>query len=161
MEALTTMTGNVGGDVEHRVPDGFAAPVASFSLAVTPRLRRGDVWVDSDTTWVRVVCWRGLADRVRESVRRGDPVIVVGRLRTERWINDRGEVRERLQVDATTVGHDLTRGTSRFTRASRLLEESGPLQETGAEAAAAELADLEVERADAELAEEELEPAPA
>ena len=72
MEALTTMTGNVGGDVEHRVPDGFAAPVASFSLAVTPRIRRGDVWTDGDTTWVRVVCWRGLADRVRESVRRGD-----------------------------------------------------------------------------------------
>lgn len=161
MEALTTMTGNVGGDVDHRLPEGVAAPVASFSLAVTPRLRRGDVWVDSDTTWVRVVCWRGLADRVRESVRRGDAVIVVGRLRTERWVNDRGEVRERLAVDATTVGHDLSRGTARFTRASRLLEESGPLQQTPAEAAAAELADLEVERVDAEPSEEELEPAPA
>ena len=161
MEALTTITGNVGGDVDHRMAEGPGAPVASFSLAMTPRIRRGDEWGDGDTTWVRVVCWRGLADRVRESVRRGDPVIVVGRLRTERWVSDKGEVRERLQVDATTVGHDLARGTSRFTGASRILAESGPRPEPRAEAAAAAAADLGIGQVEADEAERELEPAPA
>ena len=55
---------------------------------------------------------------VAASVRKGDPVIVVGRLRTSVWTKD-GQTRERLGLEAETVGHDLSRGTAIFRRASR------------------------------------------
>lgn len=115
MDAHVQLTGNVGGDVEFR---NTTVPVASFRLACTPRVKRGGDWVDGHTTWLTVTCFRGLAEHVAGSLRRGDPVIVVGRLRTNVWAKD-GVEHERLVLEATTVGHDLTWGTSAFRRSTR------------------------------------------
>jgi single-strand DNA-binding protein len=43
-------------------------------------------------------------------------VLVAGRLRTNVWSKE-GVTYERLTLEATTVGHDLTRGTATFFRA--------------------------------------------
>jgi single-strand DNA-binding protein len=115
MEAHVQLTGNVGGDVEFR---NTSIPVASFRLACTPRIRKEGSWVDAPTTWLTVTCFRSLAEHVTSSVRRGDPVIVAGRLRTSQWSKE-GVQYERLVLEATTVGHDLTFGTSAFHRAAR------------------------------------------
>ena len=62
-----------------------------------------------------------LALHVRDSLRRGDPVVVVGRLKTEEWTKD--DVRHsRFVLDASTVGHDLTRGVSAFRKVPRPAE---------------------------------------
>jgi single-strand DNA-binding protein len=65
-----------------------------------------------------VTCFRGLADNVRESVHKGDPVIVHGRLRTG-WTDNQGVAHDRVSLEAITVGHDLTRGVTRFERNRR------------------------------------------
>ncbi len=122
MEAYVQMTGFVGGDVELRHDD---PPVASFRLASTPRFRRGDTWADGPTTWMSVTCFRALAENAVVSIRRGDPVVVVGRLRTSVYEKD-GQVVERLTLEATSVGHDLNRGIAVFRRADRTAgEDSG------------------------------------
>ena len=64
-------------------------------------------------------CFRLLAEHVAASVRKGDPVIVVGKLRTNVWEKD-GQTHERLVLEADMVGHDLNRGTSAFQRRPRL-----------------------------------------
>ena len=115
MDAHLYVNGNVGGDVEFR---NTSIPVASFRLACTPRIRRGGEWVDGTTTWLTVTCFRGLAEHAASSIRRGDPVIVVGRLRTNAWSKE-GVEYERLVLEATTIGHDLTWGTSAFLRSAR------------------------------------------
>jgi single-strand DNA-binding protein len=115
MEALVQMTGYVGGEVSYR-SSGVA--VADFRLGCTPRLQRGSEWVDGETTWITVKAFRSLADHVAASLRRGDPVVVVGKLRTSVWSRD-GATYERLELDALTVGHDLRRGTAVFRRAVR------------------------------------------
>jgi single-strand DNA-binding protein len=51
------------------------------------------------------------------SISKGQPVIVTGRLRTSEWEHD-GETHSRLVLDATTIGHDLSRGTSVFRRST-------------------------------------------
>jgi single-strand DNA-binding protein len=109
------MTGYVGGDVEFR---NNTVATASFRLACTPRIRRAGDWSDGETTWITVTCFRSLAEHAASSVRRGDPVIVVGRLRTQVWVKD-GLQQERTVLEALTIGHDLTRGTSAFHRNER------------------------------------------
>jgi len=118
MDAQIWMTGNVGSEVEYRqVRDDLA--FASFRLACTPRTRKAGDWVDGETTWIAVSCSRSLAEHVKSSVGKGDPVIVVGRLRTTRWTDNQGVDQERMIIEATSIGHDLTRGTAAFRKAIR------------------------------------------
>jgi single-strand DNA-binding protein len=114
MDAYVQLTGNVGGTVEFR---NNTVPVASFRLAHTPRVRRNGEWADAPTTWITVTCFRALAENVKASLHKGHPVLVAGRLRTNVWTKD-GVTYERLTLEATTVGHDLTRGTATFFRAA-------------------------------------------
>lgn len=118
MEAAVWITGNVGSEVEVKeFREGVT--YASFRLACTPRLWRGGQWGDDETTWLGVVCTKALALNVKSSVGKGDPVVVVGRLRTERWTDPQGVRHERLRLDAQSVGHDLSRGTSVFRKSTR------------------------------------------
>jgi single-strand DNA-binding protein len=115
MEALVQMTGHVGTEVDIR----GGGTVTAFRLACTPRVRgKGGEYSDGNTTWIDVTCFRSLAAHVADSVRKGDPVIVIGKLRTSVWSKD-GQTRERLGLEAETVGHDLTRGTAIFRKSVR------------------------------------------
>lgn len=115
MEAHITVTGNLGTDVEFRAFETFSR--ASFRLACTPRIRRGNAWTDGTTTWINIECANRIAENAHESLAKGDPVIVTGRLRTRVWESD-GAKHEKLVVEATSIGHDLGRGTSQFTKAA-------------------------------------------
>lgn len=118
-ESLITLQGWLGSDVTVR--RAGEVPVASFRLACTPRRfnRRTEAWSDGATQWYTVNAWRGLADNCADSLRRGDPVVVHGRLDVRTWVNTENVEVVGFEVDATHVGHDLSRGTSRFTRAAR------------------------------------------
>ncbi|NLT29079.1 MAG: single-stranded DNA-binding protein [Propionibacterium sp.] len=115
MEPQITITGNLGNDVDHRMV-GEQLSVSTFRLANTPRVQRNGNWIEHPTTWLTVQCWRQLADNVRDSLGKGDPVVVHGRLRTETWRTKEGEDRERQFIEATSVGHDLNRGVAKFRR---------------------------------------------
>ncbi|HET7386790.1 MAG TPA: single-stranded DNA-binding protein [Nocardioidaceae bacterium] len=117
-DAMITFQGWLGGDVTFR--DTARGSVANLRVGSTPRIRRqnGD-WVDGETNWFSVTCWRALAENVRDSLRKGDPVIVHGRLRTDVWERADGQLSTTYVVEATYVGHDLARGTSLFTKTAR------------------------------------------
>jgi single-strand DNA-binding protein len=118
-ESLVTLQGWLGSDVTVR--QAGEATVASFRLGCTPRRysKRTESWVDGETQWYSVNAWRTLADHCAGSLRRGDPVVVFGRLNAEVWTNKAGIEVSSLTVDATFVGHDLNRGTSQFTKMPR------------------------------------------
>ncbi|MGI8899966.1 MAG: single-stranded DNA-binding protein [Nocardioides sp.] len=116
-DTYVTLHGWVGSDVTFRDPQGIS--VVNLRVASTPRLKREGKWVDGDTTWYSVTAWRQLADNVRSSVSKGDAVIVHGRLRTDCWKREDGQLSSSLQIEASPIGHDLTRGTTRFTRSIR------------------------------------------
>lgn len=112
-DVITTLMGNVGTDVELAHGEGWAR--ASFRLGSTPRHLRQGEWVDGETTWLTVNCWGRMAHHVKASLAKGDPVVVHGRMRTVAWLKD-GNRQERQVVEATTIGHDLARGTATFVR---------------------------------------------
>jgi single-strand DNA-binding protein len=118
-ETVIHMIGHAGTDVEHR-QIGNGTDLSTFRLASTPRRfdRGSDQYIDGSTTWITVQCWRALALHVRDAVRRGDPLLVVGKLKTEEWIKN-DERRSRLVLEAVAVGHDLARGVSTFRKTPR------------------------------------------
>lgn len=115
-ESLITLQGWLGSDVTLRRAGD--TPVASFRLACTPRRfnRRTENWSDGTTQWYTVNVWRQLAENCAASLRRGDPVVVHGRLEVRLWVNSDNVEVTSLEIDAAHLGHDLTRGTSTFTR---------------------------------------------
>jgi len=128
MDAQIALSGNVGNDVEFNSGDGWS--LARFRLGCTPRWRKGNEWVDAETTWISVRTSGQTALNVRDSVRKGDPMVIVGRLRTRSWIDEDGVKHERLQVEATSLGHDMSRGVSTFVRPERVappIDEDEPL----------------------------------
>lgn len=139
-DSTITVRGWLGADVQLRAAGGV--PVASFRLACTPRKfnRRTETWSDGLTQWYTVTAWRALADNCASSLRRGDPVVVHGRLEARTYVNANGVEVLSLEIDALHVGHDLSRGTSVFTRAPRSEPESAPQPRGQQEGGAAEVA---------------------
>ncbi len=58
----------------------------------------------------------GLAENVFSSVKKGQPVLVEGRLHVSSYDDKDGVSRTSVEIDASTVGHDLTRGVSTFVK---------------------------------------------
>jgi single-strand DNA-binding protein len=129
-----TLSGYVGSEVEFK--EGFNRAGeryphndrAFFRLGSTPRFfdRSTGRWRDGETVWLTVKVWRGLAHNVASSVSMGEPVVVVGKLKTSVWKGQDAEVHSRDVLEATVVGHDLNRGTSAFSRATRQVEQHDP-----------------------------------
>jgi single-strand DNA-binding protein len=99
-------------------------PVASFRVATSTRRfdKNNARWVDGDTHYFSVSCWRALAHNVVESLQKGQPVMVKGRLRSrevERPCGEHSHVVRYFDIEASSVGHDLARGTAIFTRVKR------------------------------------------
>ena len=95
--------------------------VMSFRMASTSRRYDNATknWVDGQTLWVKVSCWRELAMNASECVRKGDRVVVWGRVRTEQWKGEDGGQRSDLAIEAEALGHDLTYGVAAFVRRRR------------------------------------------
>ena len=116
-ESMVTFQGWLGGDVRTRQVGDTV--VASFRVASTPRRlnRSTGEWHDGPTQWYTVNAWRALGEHCANSLKRSDPVIVHGRLTQSTWVNQHGVEMTSLDVDASFVGHDLSRGTTVFTKA--------------------------------------------
>jgi single-strand DNA-binding protein len=77
--------------------------------------RTADDWVDGDEFGVTVVCWRTMATAVLNTVRKGDPVVIVGRIITRRFERD-GVTQYFTEVKADFIGLDVAKAGTRFTR---------------------------------------------
>ncbi|WP_329398898.1 single-stranded DNA-binding protein [Streptomyces melanogenes] len=114
-DTLVTLVGNAATRVEYR--ETATGGVARFRLAVTPRWfdRQKSAWVDGHSSFYTVWAWRTLGLNLASSVAVGEPLVVHGRLRVRDEDQD-GQRRFSADVEAISVGHDLTRGTSAFRR---------------------------------------------
>jgi single-strand DNA-binding protein len=102
-----------------RLPGGTST--ARLRVAYTERRfnRETGEWGDGPTSFVTVLCWRTLADNVAVCLRKGEPVLVRGRLRVREFQDKEGSPRTATEVEASSVGHDLSRGVAHFSRTRR------------------------------------------
>ncbi|WP_174372003.1 single-stranded DNA-binding protein [Nocardia pneumoniae] len=96
--------------------------VVTFRLASNSRRldHTSGQWVDNGTLYLTVSCWRRLVAGVDASLRRGDPIIAYGQLRSHEYRSKDGVERRDLEMRATAVGPDLSRCAAHVTRWSDL-----------------------------------------
>ncbi|MEJ1230104.1 MAG: single-stranded DNA-binding protein [Galbitalea sp.] len=116
MSDLITLIGLVATS-PNAITTAEGLAITSFRLASNQRKfdRAQDKWVDGDTNWYTVTAFRQLATNAAVSVKKGDRVVVTGRLRIRDWENGakRGT---NVDVEADALGHDLAWGTAAFSR---------------------------------------------
>lgn len=115
-----TIVGNVVDEPRPRETKN-GHKVTNFRVASTSRRfdREQERYVDNDTLYVNVTCWRGQAANVAESLHKGQPVMVYGRYYTRDYTKNE-QVRTSYELEATAVGHDLSRGVATFKRMNRV-----------------------------------------
>lgn len=99
-----TLTGRAGDDARYAVtPSG--KHVVNVSLAFTEREQdeRGE-WRDGNTTWFRVALWDKNAEVIARDIRRGDLVVVTGRVRLRTYERRDGGEGYSLEIIADHLG---------------------------------------------------------
>lgn len=111
-----TVRGFVATEIKTSTTPGGVG-TASFRLGSTERHyhRASSTWVDGNTNWFTVQGYRQLAGNIGCSIKKGQRVIVVGRLKMRSWEKD-GRIHHVAEIDADSVGHDLMWGSANFIR---------------------------------------------
>lgn len=118
MPDIMSLTGIVATP-PRRITTNSGLEITSFRLASGQRRfdREQRKWVDADTNWYTVTAFRHLAVNIAGSLERGQHVVVTGRLRVRAW--ESGEKSGiTVEVEADAIGHDLSWGTSVYTRSA-------------------------------------------
>lgn len=105
MPSNITIIGNLVGDPELRSTNNAGKSVLNIVLAYTPRKPDG---TDGNTSYYEITCWDYLAENVAASVKKGDRLMVIGRVSQVKYEHN-GENRSKLVITADEVG-----GTMRF-----------------------------------------------
>jgi single-strand DNA-binding protein len=126
MSEQITVTGLVATTPRHLVTqDGL--PITTFRLAASHRRfdQAQNKWVDGETNWYTITAFRQLAINIAGSISKGERVIATGKLRVRDW--DNGErAGTSVEIEASSVGHDLIWGTATFTRTILVRDEVEP-----------------------------------
>jgi single-strand DNA-binding protein len=118
-DAQVVLSGYVAKEPQFRLTSN-GNPTATLRVGYTPRRvdRDSGEWTDGATSFVTVVCWRTLAHNVATCLRKGEPVLVRGRLQVRPYEKE-GVPRLAVEIEASSVGHDLARGVAMFQRSRR------------------------------------------
>lgn len=128
MSEHITVRGFVATDPTTRTT-GSGLAVGNFRLASTDRRfdREQQAWVDGATNWFTVNMFRQLSTNAAASLSKGQPVLVTGRLKVRQWQSEERSGTS-VEIEAETIGHDLTLGTAFFNRSvGRATPLEGPL----------------------------------
>lgn len=96
-----TIIGNLGSDPELRKTTS-GTRVANLSVA-TSRSWKDDAGDEQERTeWHQVVCW-GTVAQIASRLRKGDRVLVEGRLQTRNWKDREGRERKTTEINAKVI----------------------------------------------------------
>ena len=114
---FVTLVGYVAQDPNIRTT-ATGKQLTKVRVGTTPRYRDSESgqWRDGESSYYTITCWNKLADHVRASLHKGDPVIVKGKLRTSTFEDKNGQLKTSVEITADTMGHDLSRGPANYMR---------------------------------------------
>ena len=118
-ETMVTISGNLTEDPRLQLT-GEGVRVARFTVATNERRydRKVGGWRDARPMFWSVSCWRNMGENAADSLKKGDPVVVHGRLYASEYVTEEGVRRTSYKIDAHAIGHNLNFGVSRYVLAS-------------------------------------------
>jgi len=140
-ESYITVVGRVVADPQSRTTR-TGVPFAAFRLASTVRRvnRETGQYEDGGTSFYNVSAFRALGANVANSLKKGEPVVVHGRLRVNQWMRADNSHATSVEIDAYSVGHDLSWGTTELRRVARAqLDQHDRMADDGVQDAMADL----------------------
>ncbi len=117
-ETYVTIKGRLTADPNVRTTRA-GAPMTKIRIAQSARRQvpgQPGQWEDTEPSFYDVVTYRSLAANIAVSLRRGQPVTVHGRQRIVSWQREDGSTWYGVEIEADAVGHDLTFGTTAFSK---------------------------------------------
>jgi len=94
--------GNLGTDPEMRYTAN-GNPVTSFRVAANRTYTTAQGEKRDETEWFTIVTWNQLAERCNQFLTKGQKIYVEGRLKSESWTGNDGQVRFRNEITAGQV----------------------------------------------------------
>jgi len=95
------LIGNLGKDTESKfTPSGLQ--IASFSLATTDSVKKGDTW-ENKTEWHNITCFGKTAEFAGKYLQKGNTVYLEGRIKTESWDDENGVKKYKTGIIADKV----------------------------------------------------------
>ncbi len=130
-ETTCTLIGNLTADPELRFTASGAA-VVNFTVAATSRTfdKTTNQWRDGQALFLRCTLWRQPAENIAESLRRGDRVIVTGRLRQRSFETREGDKRTMIELDVDEIGASLKFTTLTLTKIERVTTQARASEQT-------------------------------
>lgn len=100
---IVVLKGNLARDPDVREVSvgGRTTKVVNFTVAVSRFYRKQNGERDKDTVFILCEAWDTGADRISAILKKGDPVLVEGSLKTENWEKD-GQKHSRMKVRVST-----------------------------------------------------------
>src|SRR4051812_46308875 len=122
MDTFLWMQGNLVADPVQRVT-ASGLKVTKFRMASSGRRfdNASGGWVDTEVVYMSVNCWKQLGLNVLQSLHKGDTVVVGGRLRFREYDVPDGGRRQSYEIEASSVGPDLSRYVATFGKPLREL----------------------------------------
>jgi len=115
------MVGNLVADPK-QTATANGHKVTKFRIAANGRRFDQTVkeFVDTDPVYMSITSWRQLGDNVMRSLRKGDTVLVYGRVRFSEYDDAKsGTRRQSYEIDALSIGPDLNKYVTELTRPQR------------------------------------------
>jgi single-strand DNA-binding protein len=110
---MVTIVGNLVKDPEEK-DFGSDKNVTNIRVACTDRMPDGNGgWKDGDTAYYNVSAWRSLGKNLASTLKKGDKVIVQGKLKYREYKKTDGTNAHAYEIEATDVGMSIYAKTAK------------------------------------------------
>ena len=120
-ETYATIQGRLVADPEVRHTRA-GQPFTTMRVAVTvrrPVAGQPGQYEDAGTSYYNVSAFRAMGANMAASFHKGEPVVVYGRLRVRQYERDDKTYGTSAEMEAYAAGHDLTYGTTAWSKVAR------------------------------------------
>lgn len=112
MNPVITIVGRIGQD-----PEAIGSNGLRLRVATNDRVKNDSTgeWEDKNTSWWTVKAWKRLAEQSIDVLKKGQEVIIVGKVYEENWTDKEGTKRTSYEINADSIAvttFSLSKGQS-------------------------------------------------
>jgi single-strand DNA-binding protein len=100
MNPVITIVGRIGQE-----PEAVGSNGLRLRVATNDRVKNDATgeWEDKNTSWWTVKAWKRLAEQSKDVLKKGQEVIIVGKVYEENWTDKEGTKRTSYEINAESI----------------------------------------------------------